>query len=91
MEKMTEVRRAFIGKHFSRFDSWCGSHDYIKVKDIKKRKNKTYELTGKNAFGSDVALYVDDNVIEALIKEGKKKDSGEIDHCIVSVEYEICE
>lgn len=88
---MTQVRRTLVGKHFSRFDSWCGSHDYIKVKDVKKRRNKTYELIGTNVFGSEVAVYVDENVINALINEGRKKETGEIDHCTVSVEYEICD
>lgn len=84
MEKMTEVRRAFIGKRLVLHDSWCGGYDVLVIKDIKKRRNGCYEF-----YGEHKTMMVEDDVVKSLLESRKKVERREIDRCAVVKEWSI--
>lgn len=89
MERMTQARRAFVGKYLSMYDSFNGDSIYMKVKDVKKRKNGTYEFTGTSFFLNEKSVSVEDRIVKELMRQGEQVTRGEVEHISVSITWKV--
>ena len=83
-----EIKKKTIGRKLYMYDSFTGTSSMITVSNVEYRGCNAY-FPGTDAWGNISGIFVEENLIEQLINDGKTVEPHEVERCRADVEWEL--
>ena len=78
----------FMGMKLHSYDSWTGSSCNITIEEA-VQGTASVHFTGSNRYGGKSGIFVDNDLVEDLLKYGYAERIQEIDHCNVITRWNL--